>query len=111
LRLTWQDVDLNGAKVRHHISKTDEWLVVPLHSMVLDMLRADAGDHVGRVFPWRDRAGLYYWLRPLCRRVGVVVTPHMARHSFATWLVDDGASTKVVMEAAAGRMSGPRCAI
>ena len=59
LRLTWQDVDLNGAKVRHHISKTDEWLVVPLHSMVLDMLRSDAGDHVGRVFPWRDRAGLY----------------------------------------------------
>jgi integrase len=99
LRLTWQDIDLSGGKVRHHVSRTDDWLVVPLHSAVLDMLRADAGDHVGRVFPWRVRGSLYHRLRPLCRKAGVVFTPHMARHSFATWLVDDGASTKDVMEA------------
>jgi hypothetical protein len=29
---------------------------------------------------WRTRSGVYQWLRPLCRRLRVTFTPHMARH-------------------------------
>ena len=101
MRLTWQDVDLNEARVGYHISKTDEWHDMPLHLAVLNLLRDDEPAHVGRVFPWRNRAALYRELRPLCREVGVIFTPHCARHSFATWLGADGASIKEIMEAGA----------
>jgi integrase len=102
LRLTWQDIDLNAATVRYHISKTDQRLTMPLHLAVLNMLRDDPA-HIGRVFPWRNRQALHPELRRLCHEAGVVFTPHCARHSFATWLAADGASTKEVMEAGAWR--------
>jgi integrase len=106
LRLTWQDVDLSQATVRYHISKTDEMLTMPLHLAVLNMLR-DEPAHIGRVFPWRNRAALYRQLRPLCRTAGVAFTPHCARHSFATWLAADGASTKEAWRRAHGGITGP----
>jgi hypothetical protein len=76
---------------------------MPLHLAVLNMLRDDDAAHIGRVFPWRNRAALYRQLRPLCREAGVAFTPHCARHSFATWLGADGASTKEIMEAGSWR--------
>jgi integrase len=75
---------------------------MPLHLAVLNMLRDDPA-HIGRVFPWRNPKALYRQLRPLCRAAGVAFTPHCARHSFATWLGADGASTKEIMEAGAWR--------
>jgi integrase len=102
LWLTWQNIDLIQATVRYHISKTDQWLTMPLHLAVLNLLRDDPA-HIGRVFPWRSRRALYRRLRPLCASAGIAFTPHMARHSFATWLAADGASTKEIMEAGAWR--------
>jgi integrase len=102
LRLTWRDVDLSEATVRYHISKTDEWLTMPLHTRVLDMLRTE-GPGVGYIFPWRDRNGAYRRLKPLCQKTGIFFTPHQARHSFGTWLAGEGASTQEIMEAGAWR--------
>lgn len=102
LRLAWQDIDLKEASVRHHIRKTDEWLIMPLHLTVVGMLGKVRKD-VGRVFPWGHRSNLYRELRPLCASVGVGFTPHRARHSFATWLANDGVSTKDIMEAGGWR--------
>jgi integrase len=75
---------------------------MPLHLAVLNMLR-DEPAGVGRVFPWPNVTALYRELRPLCQAAGVAFTPHCARHSFATWLGADGASTKEIMDAGAWR--------
>ena len=100
LRLQWADIDWNAATVRYHVSKTDEWLTMPLHMLVLNMLRNEAL-HVGRVFPWRGRNSVYRVLKPLCRKCGVTFTCHQARHSFATFLDSEGASIREIMEAGA----------
>jgi integrase len=107
LRLQWQDINFAEAKVRYHVFKTDEWLTPPLNLAVLDMLRNEtAQDHtprIGRVFPWGGRTSLYRVVQPLCQKVGIRFSPHMARHSFATWLNSEGASTKEIMEAGGWR--------
>lgn len=103
LRLQWQDIDLTGATVWYRISKTDEAMSMPLNLVVLNMLRDEPQPRVGRVFPWRGASGVYRHLRPLCDRTGIFFTPHMARHSFATWLAADGASDLEIMKAGAWR--------
>jgi integrase len=102
LRLRWQDINLSEATVLYHITKTDEWITMPLHLTVLDMLRTE-GSGVGYVFPWRGRGSVYRILKPLCEKTGIHFTPHMARHSFATWLAGENASTQEIMEAGAWR--------
>jgi integrase len=99
LRLQWADINLNEATVLYRISKTDDWLRMPLHLLVLDALRSEPPGQVGSVFPWRSRSSLYPALRALGKACSVVFTPHMARHTFATRLGADGASTKEIMEA------------
>lgn len=98
LRLQWQHIDLKAGTVKYHITKTDRWHLMPLHTDVQLML-AEAPQDFGRVFQWENKSNLYRALRPLCKRLKIQFTPHMARHSFATWLVNDGASPQEVMEA------------
>ena len=102
LRLQWQDVDLSAATVRYHVSKTDEWLTMPLSLTVFNALRTEP-TRTGRVFPWGNKSNLYRDLRAVCRKAEVFFTPHMARHSFATWLASEGVSAKEIMEAGAWR--------
>jgi integrase len=102
LRLTWADLDLVSGTVAYRITKTDEWLTVPLSEAVREALR-DRPPQVGRVFPWRDRRAVSLVLQPLCQATGLPFTPHQARHSFATWLAAEGASVKEIMEAGAWR--------
>jgi integrase len=98
LRVQRQHIDRKAGTVRYRISKTDKWRDKPLHSDVLASL-PDDGKDIGPLFPWRDRGAFYKDLRPLCDRLKIRFTPHMARHSFATWRVNDGASLQEIMEA------------
>lgn len=98
IHLLWKEVNLAEATVKYHVSKTDEWLTMPLHLKVLDMLRAEQ-KQVGKVFHWGNKSNFYRDLRPFCASVGIHFTPHMARHSFATWLSQDGANLKEIMQA------------
>jgi integrase len=109
LRLRWQDINLRETNVQYHVSKTDDWLTVPLHTTVLDMFRNEAPG-IGRVFPWGSKRAFYRVLKPLCEKTGIYFTPHMARHSFGTWLGHQGASTKEIMEPVAGGTISPSCA-
>jgi integrase len=98
LRLRWQDLNLAEGTVRYHVSKTDEWRTMPLHASVIAELRA-MPTAIGRVFPWQNKSNLYRELYPFCRSLGIHFTPHMARHSFATWLVNEGVTVPELMEA------------
>jgi integrase len=98
LRLQWADIDLTEATVWYRISKTDDAMPMPLNLSLLDMLRGEPQPRVGRVFPWRGTSSLYCHIRPLCQKAGIFFTPHMARHSFATWLHAEGASAFEIME-------------
>lgn len=99
LRVCWSDIDLRERTVKYRISKTDDWRKMPLHPRTIAALRLFDGDRVGRVFPWGNKSNFYRVLRPFCARLGIRFTPHMARHSFATWLANEGVSPLELMEA------------
>lgn len=98
LRVLWDEIDLKAATVRYHISKTDDYRLMPIHPRVLDLLKKRP-PAVGRVFHWSDKSNLYRDLKPFCDGLGIYFTPHMARHSFATWLANEGVSPLELMEA------------
>lgn len=91
LRIEWEHLDLTAGMLAHYNRKANEWSRLPIHPEVLDVLRnIPQGEREGHLFPWRTKSGVYKWLRPLTKQLGIKFTPHMARHSFATWLVDQG---------------------
>lgn len=98
LRVQIPQIDRKAGTVRYRIGKTDRWRVKPLHSDVR-LLLEDETNELGPLFPWKDKSAFYRALRPLCAKLKIKFTPHMARHSFATWRVNDGASPQEIMEA------------
>lgn len=84
LRLTREDLDLRAGVARVGSSKTDDRGEIGLSPELVSMLANAPYLPAGRVFPWRDRHGVYRWLRPLCARLGVSYTPHQSRHAMAT---------------------------
>lgn len=98
LRVQWQHIDREAGTVKYRIGKTDKWRVKPLHADVL-MLLSNTPKDFGRLFPWKDKSAFYRALKPLCAKLKIKFTPHMARHSFATWRVNDGASPQEIMDA------------
>lgn len=83
LRIEWQRIDLQAKRVRIRISKTDDFASLELSPELVIML-ANLPRHTGRLFPWSTTRGVYAWLKPLTKRLGVKYTPHMSRHALAT---------------------------
>lgn len=97
LQVRWDDVDLQSARVRVRIPKSDEIASLEISPTIVAMLaniRSEPGprrpalgrpvDRRGRLFPWATSRGVYAWLKPLTRRLNVTYTPHMSRHKLAT---------------------------
>lgn len=102
LQLSWEEnIKLAGQRVYMPIGKAQgEWAEFALHPEVFEMLAAiPAAARQGRLFPWATKSGVYRWLRPLARQLGVGFTPHMARHSVGTWLNETGAGLRTIMAA------------
>jgi integrase len=97
LRVKWDDIDIEAGTVRIHVSKTDTVRTFPIHEAVLRCLQGVPVCETGRLFPWRTRSGVR-WLRDLGEQVGVKFSAHMARHSLGTWLAEDGAALRVIMD-------------
>ncbi len=100
LKVEWPNIDLPRQIVSLRIGKRDLWTEKPLHPEVFEMLAAiPEGNRVGRLFPWQQKTGVYRWLRPLTRELGMAFTPHMARHSLGTWLNENRAGLRTIMAA------------
>lgn len=98
LRVKWDDIDIEAGTVRIHVSKTDSVRTFPLHGAVRELLDVPRDATSVYLFPWRTRSGVR-WLADLGKQVGVHFTAHMARHSLGTWLNEDGAGLRTIMEA------------
>lgn len=83
LRIEWANIDLEKARVRVRISKTDDWASLELSGPLVAVLANLPSKH-GRLFPWSTTRGVYAWLKPLRERLDVTYTPHMSRHALAT---------------------------
>ena len=102
LNVTWDKIDMARGTVAHRELKgrRPHDYVFPLHQEVLDELhKIPPAERRGRVFPWRGRTGVSWWLSRLSAEIGVPFTPHMARHSRGTWLNEEGAGLRTIMEA------------
>ena len=98
LAVLWDDVDLEAAVVRLRVGKAGGAVrPLPLPTALVAAL-ANAPEKRGRVFPWHTKSGVYKWLGPLCRKVGVQFRPHDARRALATDQFDAGADARVVQE-------------
>lgn len=83
LSIEWDAVDLAASRVRVKIAKTDEFASLELSPPLVAEL-ASLPSKLGRLFPWSTRRGVYAWLKPLTKRLGVIYTPHLSRHALAT---------------------------
>lgn len=83
LKIDWTRIDLPAAKVSVQIGKTDDWATLEIGPAIVTAL-ANLPKKEGRLFPWSTRRGVYAWLKPLTKRLGVTYTPHMSRHALAT---------------------------
>lgn len=105
--LRWDKINLQAAEAEIWIPKPRAWKVIALHPETVAALASvpEAEKH-GPVFPWRSRSGVYNWLRPLARGLGLRFTPHMARHAFAGELRELGATDADIADA--GTWTSPR---
>ena len=100
LSVEWERIDLGAGTVDIYISKISKWVTNALRpAVVVALANVPAGQRTGRVFHrWTSRDGVYARLQPLCAKLGVKFTPHMARHSMATWANAAGVPTKTIMQ-------------
>lgn len=98
LRLHDADLDLARNRARVGSSKTDDHGEIEISPELVAMLANTPRCAGGKVFPWRDRHGVYRWLRKLTKRLGVVYTPHLSRHALATDLRALGWDMKAIAE-------------
>lgn len=106
-----QDIELKARTYRKLTTKrrgrAQRWTEKPIHPDVWQLLANDPGAlEADRLFPWTNRWQVYRALAPVCKAAGVAFTPHMARHSMATWMVDQGVDLLPLMEA--GDWEDPR---
>lgn len=98
LRLHDADLNLPAGRARVGSNKTDDHGEIGISPELVAMLANTPRCAAGKVFPWKDRHGVYRWLRPLCRRLGVSYTPHLSRHALATDLRALGWDMRAIAE-------------
>jgi integrase len=84
-------IDLEEQVFWFYIPKADAWKPVEMHDDVFRTLANWPKERrQGRLFRWQSREGVYNWIKPLCKKLKIKFTPHMARHKWATERNEDG---------------------
>tara|TARA_R110002073_G_C9421345_1_gene576051 strand:- start:251 stop:1402 length:1152 start_codon:yes stop_codon:yes gene_type:complete len=122
LRMNWYDkcevngspiIDLDNQELNIWCPKTQDWrLNVPIHNKLFEMLRK-INDRENYLFEWKDqhedqnnRRGIPHRWDLMLQIAGVPFkTRHDCRHTHATWLSDNGASTQELMTAVGWKSS------
>jgi hypothetical protein len=75
-------ISLETREYEIYVSKSRIWRTFPIDDEVYEALLRDPDmmGFGGRLFPWSDPSSVYFWLRPLVKELGIIFTPHMARH-------------------------------
>jgi len=100
VRVEWPQINLEAATVEMLVSKKRggaEWRTFSLDDDLVAALANE--DKAQPLWPWVTRAGVYKWLIPLVRRLGITFTPHMARHTRGRYLNATGAGLRTIMQA------------
>lgn len=97
LGLRPEHVDLHGRSLLLYVPKVGKWKAIAMHPDTFEVL-ANLDMKGETVFPWKDRHEVYKWLRPLCKKLGIKFTPHMARHDFASMLREQGATPRDLVD-------------
>lgn len=106
--LTPDRLDFERHRVRLHLGKRNIDVWRPLHRRASEALR-QLPKRSDRVFRWNTTRGAHLALRRMRKKTGHHFTFHMARHSYATWLADEGVSLRDIMDA--GGWASPKSAI
>lgn len=96
LELGDEVLDLRRRQMTAGSAKNDDAAWIGLSRALVKLARETPRMSDGRLFPWRTRSGVYKWLRPLVRKLGLTYTPHLSRHAMATDLRKSGMSRKDV---------------
>lgn len=100
LSVTGENVSFSDRTFQLLVAKPRRWKTFALDPEVAVALKRCYPDGLpaGRIFPWRTRWGVYKWLTPLSRALGIKFTPHMARHSVGTWYARKRAGLRATMD-------------
>lgn len=100
IKLRWEDVDLSRRHATLHDTKNGETYGVHLPEVAFEAIASLPGEREGRVFGYYTRWQLYQeW--DAAREAAELpwFSPHLCRHTFATWLRQAGKDLRFLMEA------------
>lgn len=94
LNITGDQINVKTKIYRMVVSKTDKLRIAAMDDEVIKQLKIVFPKKLpeGRIFTWGNHHNVYRWLKPLCQRLKIEFTPHMARHSILTWIGAAGGS-------------------
>lgn len=105
INLDWDHVDLTKREAYIETTKNGEPLTIPLNDEAFAAI-ANLPHRTGRVFGYRTRRQFLDDWHAVCKTLGIEyrrekggLTPHAMRHSFGTWLRQQGLDKKGIMEA------------
>jgi len=101
LGLRESQLDLTAGTLMVDVTKTGERIALRLSPSLVAALANTKRCEGGRLLPWRTASGVYKWLWPLRRALGVHYTPHLSRHALATDLLKARVPDKIAAAAGA----------